>query len=121
MRLQQSQGFFAGPDGRAKRRAAGIEGGQGVNLRAAFHRWYCPICQPEPRRGKRTYTRFMENPRLYAFLPRQGDAPRVGLRQALGHRRNAAESVIASLEAWGIGLTGKAGPFWGNKPDDMPG
>jgi hypothetical protein len=121
MRLQQSQGFFAGPDGRAKRRAAGIEDGQAVNLRAAFHRWYCPICQPEPRRGKRTYTRFMENPRLYAFLPRQGDAPRVGLRQALGHRRNAAESVIASLEAWGIGLTGKAGPFWCNKPDDMPG
>jgi hypothetical protein len=62
----------------------------------------------------------MENPRLYAFLPRQGDAPRVGLRQALGHRRNAAESVIAALEAWGIGLTGKAGPFWCNKPDDMP-
>ena len=120
MRLQQSQGFFAGAEGRAKRRAVGIQDGQAVNLRAAFHRWYCPVCQPEPRRGKRTYTRFMENPRLYAFLPRRGDAPRVGLRQALGHRRNAAESVIASLESWGIGLTGKAGPFWCNKPDDMP-
>ena len=31
-----------------------------------------------------------------------------------------AECLIASLRASGIGLKGKAGPFWCNRPDDMP-
>jgi hypothetical protein len=58
-------------------------------------------------------------PALYTWLPFEGDHWRVGLRAALGHRRNSSESLNAYLKAWGVGLPGKAGPFWCNDDADF--
>ena len=119
MKLHQSDGFAAGPKGRADRRAAGVPDGEPLELAGAFHRWYCPDCSSEWHRRDWTYTRLRDNPRLYAWLPWSGPHWRVGLRQALYHRRNASESLNACVQAWGLGLKGKAGPFWCNHTYDI--
>ena len=62
---------------------------------------------------------FEDNPRLYAWLPWAGDHRRVGRRLALYHRRNSSETLNACVQAWGLGLPGKAGLFFCNKTFDM--
>lgn len=119
MKLYQSDDFVNGPGGRELRRSQGFSDGQPIDLSGARHRWHCPDCAPDPQRGDWVYTRFTDNPRLYAWLPWEGSHHRVGLRLALHARRNASESLNACLQSWGLGLPGKAGPFWCNEDADM--
>jgi hypothetical protein len=88
MKLEQAEGFVGG----RKRLALGLVPGEEADLSGARMRWVCVAC------SARATTRPQENPRLYTYLPHGGAHPRVGLRAALLHRRNAVESVNDSLK-----------------------
>jgi hypothetical protein len=125
MKLNQSYDFPpAGRKGREYLRTNQAVEGTTYDVSQARHRWFCPICVPHtrPRAGDPTViTRFADNPRLYPYLPFQGDHKRVGLRMALSHRRNHSESLNAQLQAYGLGLKGKATAYWMNNDGDGPG
>jgi hypothetical protein len=97
---------FVGVKGRQER---DIPAGDLDDLdQSARLRWRCP----GPGCGVRATTYPAHAPRLYTYLPRQGEHRRVGLRAALLRRRNQVESVIASLKGVGVGLKGQMQPRW---------
>lgn len=105
MMLEQSDAWLESKD----RDAAGLAPGEpSPDWEKARHRWKCS----EPTCPLRTTTKFRDNPRLYSYLPRQGDHLRVGLRVALQYRHNAAESVNSSLKGRGLGQRGSQTPQW---------
>lgn len=123
MKLNQSYDFPpAGRDGRDFLRAH--PDFDRYDVSQARHRWFCPDCIPKARPGPgdpTVITRFTDNPRLYPFLPHQGDHKRVGLRMALSHRRNHAECLNGMIQAYGLGLKGKATAYWMGSDADGPG
>ena len=122
MKLNQSYDFPpAGREGRRYLRTNQEVEGSRYDVSQARHRWFCPLCVPSTRlrAGDPTViTRFADNPRLHPYLPFQGGHKRVGLRMALSHRRNPSESLNAMLQAYGLGLKGKATAYWMNNDGD---
>jgi hypothetical protein len=105
MKLAWSEGFVE-PKGRLKR---GVPEDELEDLeQKARLRWECPA----PGCSIKAATYPGHNARLYTYLPSQGAHRRVGRRVALLKRRNAAESLIASLKSRGVALEGQMQPRW---------
>ncbi len=118
MKLNQSFDYKNGLKGRVWRRENGFADGAPKDMQQAKHRWFCEHCTPTPRSGDWTYTYLRDDPRMYTWLPRQGGHWRVALRQALHHRRNSSETLNSCVQAYGLGLKGRATAFWVNSDDD---
>jgi hypothetical protein len=95
----------------AERRARdGIPRGQEApNLKARI-RWECS--NGKGGCGETASTRPFDEPRLYTFFPRQGLHVRATERKVLMWRRNAVESVFATLKNLGIGRDKFECPKW---------
>lgn len=105
MRLKDTTDFYT-----AERRARdGIPRGEQTSLKARI-RWECAGgkggCE------ETASTRPFDGPRLYTFYPRQGSHVRATERKVLMWRRNAVESVFASLKNLGIGRDKFECPRW---------
>ena len=102
MKVRNREGFF---DVR-RRRELGLKLGEQAPTRARI-RWQCPnqIC-------KSVTTYPWNDARLYTFYPRQGRDELAVRRRVLAVRRNAVESVFASLKRAGCGGRGLERPSW---------
>lgn len=129
MKLNWSQNWLSGASGRAMRREQGIPDGVPIEAYDWFHRWYCEKCFKKNGRKDEVATYPQPHPvtnpghvgswRVHTYLPFEGGHRRVGLRLAMGARRNSSESLNAMLQSWGVGLSGRAGPFWVNRTAEM--
>ncbi len=107
MKLDEAEGFYT-----AERRARegiprGVEEPKGFGARL---RWSCS--NGKGGCGETAQTRAFTEPRLYTYFPRQGLHPRATERKVLMWRRNAVESVFATLKNLGIGRDKFECPKW---------
>lgn len=105
MKLKDTDGFYT-----AERRAReGIQRGEETSVKARL-RWGCAAGKGGC--GASADTRPHTDARLYTFYPRQGDHVRATERKVLMWRRNAVESVFATLKNLGIGRDKFECPKW---------
>jgi hypothetical protein len=105
MKLIEADGFYT-----AERRAResvprGVEAGLDARLC-----WECK--DGKVGCGEKAYTRPRNDPRLYTYFPRQGFHARATERRVLLWRRNAVESVFATLKNLGLGRDKFECPRW---------
>lgn len=105
MKLVDTTDFYT-----AERRAReGIARGVQAGLNARL-RWQCS--NGKGGCGETASTRPSQEPRLYTYYPRQGLHVRATERKVLTWRRNAVESVFATLKNLGIGRDKFECPKW---------
>jgi hypothetical protein len=105
MKMKDTDGFYT-----AERRARdGIPRGEETSVKARI-RWEC--AGGKGGCGEKAETRPHTDARLYTFYPRRGDHVRATERRVLMWRRNAVESVFATLKNLGIGRDKFECPKW---------
>jgi hypothetical protein len=97
-----------------RRQKEGIARGEWAPSRDARLRWVC-----RNDRCKLVSTRPYDDPRLYTWYHRGGDHRRGAQRTALLVRRNAIESVFASLKHFGCGGSKVERARWANSDETM--
>jgi hypothetical protein len=107
MKLDEAEGFYTAERRAREGIARGVEETKGFGARL---RWSCS--NGRGGCGETAQTRAFEEPRLYTYFPRQGLHPRATERKVLMWRRNAVESVFATLKNLGIGRDKFECPKW---------